>query len=414
MKNEMEEFNMLYENKKELLQLVLNNKSAERIPIGFWWHFAHGDDLIFGYKSVKTIRSIIEAHKKMYDVFSPDFMKIMSDGFFAHPSLIENNVTSISDISKVKPIHKNHPWIREQVAMVAELSNYVGKNIMLFYNIFSPLQSIRLNVKYLGGDAEAFQDMAVKYPEKLIKICEIIASDYALLAEELKNNTSIDGIYYSVQNLQHKKVDKLFHENYVMPIELNLLNQLNSFWEYNLLHICGYDHFKNKLDYYTKYKAKAYNWAVHTDKVSLKEELPKYGFNPDFKYQGSVPCNTHIKYHSDIDLLVIIDKFEIFENSARIRNRYMGDPKEDLTNLRAVCIEILKKSYSVADIEKNSKSIKISGGSLRRHIDVVPANWYNSEKWYDTEIDYYRGIQIFDNKTKERHKNFPFLNIHFD
>ena len=34
MKNEMEEFNMLYENKKELLQLVLNNKSAERIPIG--------------------------------------------------------------------------------------------------------------------------------------------------------------------------------------------------------------------------------------------------------------------------------------------------------------------------------------------------------------------------------------------
>jgi len=271
MKNEMEEFNMLYENKKELLQLVLNNKSAERIPIGFWWHFAHGDDLIFGYKSVKTIRSIIEAHKKMYDVFSPDFMKIMSDGFFAHPSLIENNVTSISDISKVKPIHKNHPWIREQVAMVAELSNYVGKNIMLFYNIFSPLQSIRLNVKYLGGDAEAFQDMAVKYPEKLIKICEIIASDYALLAEELKNNTSIDGIYYSVQNLQHKKVDKLFHENYVMPIELNLLNQLNSFWEYNLLHICGYDHFKNKLDYYTKYKAKAYNWAVHTDKISLKE-----------------------------------------------------------------------------------------------------------------------------------------------
>ena len=123
-------------------------------------------------------------------------------------------------------------------------------------------------------------------------------------------------------------------------------------------------------------------------KQHLKEELPNYGFNPDFEYQGSVPCNTHIKFHSDIDLLVIIDKFETVENSARIRNRYTGDPKEELTNL------------------------KISGGSLRRQIDVVPANWYNSENWYNYNLDYYRGIQIFDSKTKERYKNFPFLNIH--
>lgn len=147
-------------------------------------------------------------------------------------------------------------------------------------------------------------------------------------------------------------------------------------------------------------------------KNHLKEELPNYGFKPDFKYQGSVPCNTHIKYHSDIDLLVIIDKFETVENSARIRNIYTGDPKEDLMQLRAACIKILKENYTVADIEKNSKSIKISGGSLKRQIDVVPANWYNSENWYNYKIDYYRGIQIFDNKTKERHKNFPFLNIH--
>lgn len=147
-------------------------------------------------------------------------------------------------------------------------------------------------------------------------------------------------------------------------------------------------------------------------KQHLKEELPNYGFNPDFEYQGSVPCNTHIKFHSDIDLLVIIDKFETVENSARIRNRYTGDPKEDLARLRAACIKILKENYTVADIEKNSKSIKISGGSLRRQIDVVPANWYNSENWYNYNLDYYRGIQIFDSKTKERYKNFPFLNIH--
>lgn len=147
-------------------------------------------------------------------------------------------------------------------------------------------------------------------------------------------------------------------------------------------------------------------------KTHLLEELPNYGFRPDFEYQGSVPCNTHIKYHSDIDLLVIIDKFETFENANRITHRYLGNPIEDLINLRAACIKILKENYTVADIEKNSKSITISGGSLRRHIDVVPANWYNTENWYIYNQDYYRGIQVFDNKTEERDKNFPFLNIH--
>ena len=35
--------------------------------------------------------------------------------------------------------------------------------------------------------------------------------------------------------------------------------------------ICGIAGYHNDLPFYTKYKAKAYNWAVHTDGVSLKE-----------------------------------------------------------------------------------------------------------------------------------------------
>ena len=144
----------------------------------------------------------------------------------------------------------------------------------------------------------------------------------------------------------------------------------------------------------------------------LKEELPIYGFNPTFKYQGSVPCRTHIKYHSDIDLLVIIDKFQTCENADRVRNPYHGNPIEDLEQLRAACIKILKENYTVADVEKHAKSIKISGGSLRRQIDVVPSNWYNTENWYQYNREYYRGIQILNNKEKQRIKNYPFLNIH--
>lgn len=147
-------------------------------------------------------------------------------------------------------------------------------------------------------------------------------------------------------------------------------------------------------------------------KSHLKDELPIYGFNPTFRYQGSVPCRTHIKYHSDIDLLVIIDKFETCENVARVRNPYHGNPIKDLEQLRAACIKILKENYTVADVEKHAKSIKISGGSLRRQIDVVPSNWYNTESWYQYNQEFYRGIQILNSKERQRIKNYPFLNIH--
>lgn len=147
-------------------------------------------------------------------------------------------------------------------------------------------------------------------------------------------------------------------------------------------------------------------------KAHLEEELPIYGFKPMFRYQGSVPCRTHIKYHSDIDLLVIIDKFETCENPGRVTNPYSGNPIEDLQKLRAACIKILKENYTVADVEKHAKSIKISGGSLRRQIDVVPSNWYNTEKWYQYKEEYFRGIQILNNKDNQRIKNYPFLNVH--
>lgn len=149
------------------------------------------------------------------------------------------------------------------------------------------------------------------------------------------------------------------------------------------------------------------------DKVKghLIKGLQEYEFSPKYRYQGSVTCNTHIKHYSDIDLLVIIGKFVTVENPRRVIEPYKGNPIDDLTRLRNICIEILQKSYTVANVQANSKSIKISGGSLRRSIDVVPSNWYNSEQYYRTNKDYFRGIQIFDTKTQQRQTNYPFWNI---
>ncbi|MDY3052320.1 MAG: uroporphyrinogen decarboxylase family protein [Ndongobacter sp.] len=262
---------MSQENKRELLGAVLNNESIGRVPVGFWWHFVSGSDLLNGYRDAAILSRVVAGHKQMLESYNPDFMKIMSDGFFAHPALVEQNVTTIEGVRSVRPMERSHPWIAKQVEMVQELSKTAHDKMMTFYNVFSPLQALRLNIKYCGEDPYAFQEMMMDYPEELVGLSEIIASDYRLLAEELKKHTKIDGIYYSVQNVQHPDADEDYHKRFVFPTELRLLSDLNTLWENNILHICGYDHFKNKIEYYREYPAKLYNWATHTDGVTMAE-----------------------------------------------------------------------------------------------------------------------------------------------
>ena len=147
-------------------------------------------------------------------------------------------------------------------------------------------------------------------------------------------------------------------------------------------------------------------------KKHLEEKLPSYGFNPDFEYQGSVICNTHIKYHSDIDLLVLNDRFITVERPGDSFVAYKGNVIEDMQALRNACYAILKEVYSVPEIDNNGeKSIKIKkGGVLKRDIDVVPANWFDSVKYKTYGNNYLRGVQVFNKITCERTKNFPFLN----
>lgn len=259
------------ENKRELVSTVLAGGKGDRVPVAFWWHFIGGSELIRGYQNYETVQKVIRAHQTMFDTWEPDFMKIMTDGFFAHPSLVESSVKTVEDLSKVRPITKEHPWIKRQVELAKAVSEYAGGEILTFFNVFSPLQALRLNMKYLNVPQDSFSDLMLQYPEKIEKITETIASDYKLLFDELKAETRIDGVYYSVQNIQDERATEDFHKEYVFPVELDVLGEIHEHWDHVILHICGYDHFKNKLGYYTGHKASAYNWAVHTDGVSLAQ-----------------------------------------------------------------------------------------------------------------------------------------------
>ncbi len=147
-------------------------------------------------------------------------------------------------------------------------------------------------------------------------------------------------------------------------------------------------------------------------KKHLEEHLCDYGLSAEFRFQGSVINNTHIKGYSDIDLLVITDKYYTLESPQIPPFPYNGNPLDDLNELRDVCVKILREVYSVVHIDNSgSKSIKLSGGSLRRDIDVVPANWFNSNLYKQfPQQDFYRGVQVYNKKENTRDTNYPFYN----
>lgn len=219
----------------------------------------------------RILRDSLEGHKRDYRALRPDFVKIMSDGFFSHPSILDNNVSTPADLHKVTPLPAGHPWIRRQVDLVRELTEFYDGESMAFYNAFAPIQQLRLFIEYIVKDVDGFQGMLLTHKEDVARAAEVIADDTILLLEALKAETSVDGMYYSVQSAQRPECDREHHDKYIKPSDLRVLNKINELWSHNILHICGYEHYKNDLPYYAQYPASAYNWAVHTEGVCLAE-----------------------------------------------------------------------------------------------------------------------------------------------
>jgi len=139
-------------------------------------------------------------------------------------------------------------------------------------------------------------------------------------------------------------------------------------------------------------------------------KLSDMGYDIEFQYQGSVTNNTHIKAHSDIDILTLYCGFTTLEPPQRAAVPYQGNPVNDLCRLREDCYSLLSAAYPSVEIDnEGAKSISLKGGSLSRKVDVVPSNWYDTVKYTQTGEDYYRGVMIFDYHAKTRIPNTPFL-----
>ena len=143
------------DDRKKVVEAFLNNEESDRVVTAFWHHFVSFHNHYNG--DVKEIYDeILTKQKKYIDEVKPDLLKIMSDGFFGHPSVCSKVITTLDELREVKSVGANHNWINRQVEYVKEVADYAGDNVYKYYNIFSPLQYIRLRFEEYDEDFKKF------------------------------------------------------------------------------------------------------------------------------------------------------------------------------------------------------------------------------------------------------------------
>ncbi|MBB3398824.1 hypothetical protein [Rhizobium sp. BK060] len=150
----------------------------------------------------------------------------------------------------------------------------------------------------------------------------------------------------------------------------------------------------------------------------LLEGLQALDIPVEFRLQGSVPLNVHIRGVSDVDLLTLETSFLIYQNNGQKAQSGAYTPTNKsslsvLSTLRTEAEKILKVKYPAATIDTTGgKAIAVSGGSLPRPVDVVPSHWYDTVDYQASGLERDRGVYILDKKVPTTLSNYPFLHIH--
>lgn len=262
-------------NKKQLVLDALNNKPTERVPVGFWFHYTKNEMLPVS-ENPEMRKENLDGHKKFVQEFKPDFVKLMSDGYFFEPKTAKflHNVKSAKELYELKPVSKDDSWITEQVSLAKELTSSFGNEVLTFYNIFAPATAFKWSVE--GADKKLAQFIKEdKYA--VLYALSVISKNTQAVAEAVISEGKADGIYLSVQTIQDAFVGPDLYAEAISPSELSVLNTAISAGGKNILHVCGYEGARNNLSVFKNYPANAVNFASVVEGVSLAEAKKIFG-----------------------------------------------------------------------------------------------------------------------------------------
>ena len=264
-------------SKRELVLKAFRGEPVDRVPVGFWHHFTNEDEWLVGFGNQAIIEKNLAGHQAFLAEVEPDFIKLMSDGYFAYPNERLEKVQSIKDLADIEPLGADHPWISEQVELVQKIKAGFTEDLVAIYNIFAPVTYFKWLVGKVAGGDDIIADFLAEDAVLTKRVLDVIAQDIAALTERIIKEAGADGIYLSVQSIQDARVSPEDYKAFIAPSELAVLEAANAAGGVNILHICGYEGARNDVHLFTDYPAQVINWAVGPEGISLAEGRKLFG-----------------------------------------------------------------------------------------------------------------------------------------
>lgn len=251
-------------NETERVRNAFQGKAVDRPPVGFWFHFPPEQALG---------QPCVDAHLRYYNHSRVDIVKIMCDGYFTYPDL--ESVSCANDLYDLKPLGKDHPFIREQVDRVKAVREGLTRDLCTFYNVFAPFSSIRF-----GSSDEFVMNCIREDPNAVKHALSVISETNSLLAELCVTEGGCEGIYYCVQGGEKERFTPEQYREWITPSDRAVLEHVNRFTPNNMLHCCGWAGIQNNLSVWQDYPAAVFNWACFIEGVSVPEGKRFFGGKP--------------------------------------------------------------------------------------------------------------------------------------
>ena len=240
---------------------AMDKLPVDHVPVGFWFHF-DGEET--------KGEECVQAHLRYYRETDLDFLKIMNDGYSSYP--LPDTVKTAKDLWDLKPLGKDHPWIKDQVWRAKRIVEEIGQERCVFYNVFAPFSFIR------NGKRNALiMDFLREDKLAVMHAIDIVAEDAALLSQLLIQEAGCDGIYYCVQGGEKDRFTIEEYKEIVAPSDLYVLEHANRYSDYNIMHCCGWAGAKNNIELWQDYPVKCVNWAVFVEELPLPEGRAFFG-----------------------------------------------------------------------------------------------------------------------------------------
>jgi len=251
-------------NKIERVRAVLHNQQVDRVPAGFWFHFA---------PEFRGGEAMARRHIEYYQATDLDIMKVMNDTGYAPVGKVM--IKEPGDWARLEPTPLSDPLYQSHLDGLKRIVDALGREVLIMTTLFNPFHeavvTLRASLQASADETNA-REVLLQHlrqePEPVLHALNIMATDHARFFRACITEAGINGIYFSAQGGERDLMSDEEHAHWFKPADLIVLRALQGVAEFVVGHFCGRG---INLARFADYPVQMANWAAHADNLSLTE-----------------------------------------------------------------------------------------------------------------------------------------------